>query len=116
MALENTVVQVDKILDTECRDLFFTAATRVFIHLHLREPGFDLGSVILPVPTEACQSDAEALKGPVEALVKRFPHIAAPSSLDSAEADDKEDDGSNADDEPPEDGASGGGGSSRFLP
>ncbi|KAE8807977.1 hypothetical protein D1007_15658 [Hordeum vulgare] len=51
VALEGAVVQVDKILDSDCRDLFFAAATRIFSHLHLREPGFDLGSVVLPVHT-----------------------------------------------------------------
>ncbi|KAE8794599.1 hypothetical protein D1007_30638 [Hordeum vulgare] len=69
VALENVVVQVDKILDSECRDLFFVAATRVFSHLYLREPGFDLGSVILPVPAEARHNAAEAVNGPMEALV-----------------------------------------------
>ncbi|KAI5013399.1 hypothetical protein ZWY2020_034511 [Hordeum vulgare] len=53
-------------------DLFFAAVTCVFSHLHLREPGFDLGSAILAVPVKARDCAAEAVKGPVEALVKRF--------------------------------------------
>ncbi|KAE8817854.1 hypothetical protein D1007_04476 [Hordeum vulgare] len=88
VALEGTIVQVDKILDSECRDLFFEAATRVFSHLHLHEPGFGFGSVILLVPIESCHSVAEAVKGPVEALVKRFSRIAVPSSPDATKADD----------------------------
>ncbi|KAI5012381.1 hypothetical protein ZWY2020_024515 [Hordeum vulgare] len=75
VALENAIVQVDKILDSECRDLFFAAATRVFTHLHLREPRFDLGSMILPVPTEVLHSTTEVVKGPVDALVKRFDRV-----------------------------------------
>ncbi|KAI5007515.1 hypothetical protein ZWY2020_051972 [Hordeum vulgare] len=110
--LENIVVQVDKIVDSKCRDLFFEAATRVFTHLHLREPGFDFTSVILPVPTEARHCAAEAVKGPAEALVKRFAHVAPASSPDAAEAGDGEDDTSDADDKPPKDGATGGGSSS----
>ncbi|KAI4995829.1 hypothetical protein ZWY2020_037917 [Hordeum vulgare] len=86
VVLEDAVVQVDKILDNKCRDLFFEAATRVFSHLLLREPGFDFYSVILPVPTVVRHTAAEAVKGPVEALVKRFAHVAAPSSPDAAEA------------------------------
>ncbi|KAE8810923.1 hypothetical protein D1007_12273 [Hordeum vulgare] len=53
-ALEEAVIQVDRILDNECRDLFFEATTRIFSHLHLHEPGFDLNSVIMPVPVKAC--------------------------------------------------------------
>ncbi|KAE8771014.1 hypothetical protein D1007_57165 [Hordeum vulgare] len=112
VVLENAIIQVDKILDNVCHDLFFEAATHVFSHLHLREPGFDFGSVILPVHTEARHSAAEAVKGPVEALLKRFARVAAPSSPDAAEDDDEEDDASDADDESPEDGASSGGSSS----
>ncbi|KAE8791158.1 hypothetical protein D1007_34416 [Hordeum vulgare] len=112
VGLENTVVQVDKILDSECCDLFFEAATRIFSHLHLRESGFDFGSVILQVPTEARHSATEAVKGPVEALMKRFARVATPSSPDVVEADDGEDDAFDADVKPLEDGATGGGGSS----
>ncbi|KAI4992057.1 hypothetical protein ZWY2020_041920 [Hordeum vulgare] len=65
VALEDAVIKVDKILDSECRDLFSEAATRVLSHLHLHEPGFDFGSVILPVPTEARDSTAEAVMGPM---------------------------------------------------
>ncbi|KAE8794604.1 hypothetical protein D1007_30643 [Hordeum vulgare] len=69
--LECAVVQLDKILNSECRDLFFAAATCVFSHLHLCEPGFDRGSVILPVPAEGHDHAAEAVKGLLEELVRR---------------------------------------------
>ncbi|KAE8810943.1 Far1 [Hordeum vulgare] len=79
-ALEAAVMQMDKILDSQCRDLFFAAATRVFSHLHLRDLGFDLTSVIVPVPAEARDCAAEAVKGPVEALVRRFVRVVPPLS------------------------------------
>ncbi|KAE8785289.1 hypothetical protein D1007_41035 [Hordeum vulgare] len=112
VALEKAVIQVNKILDSDCHDLFSEAATHVYSHLHLRDPGFEFNSLILLVPTDARDRAAEAMKGPVEALVKRFTRIAIPSSLDAIEADDGEDDATDADDKPPGDGASGGGGSS----
>ncbi|KAI4997610.1 hypothetical protein ZWY2020_052952 [Hordeum vulgare] len=112
MVLEDAVIQVDKILDIECRDLFSEAATRIFSHHHLREPGFDFNSMILPVPTEARDSTTEAAKGHVEALVKRFARVIDHSSPDVAEPDSREDDTTNADDKPPEDGATRRGGSS----
>ncbi|KAI4995816.1 hypothetical protein ZWY2020_037904 [Hordeum vulgare] len=112
VALEDTVIQVDNVLNSECRDLFSEATTRVFSHLHLREPGFDLGSRILLVSAEARDGAAEAVKGLVEALVKMFSRVVVPPSPDAAEADGEEDDATDADDKPPEDGAIGGGGSS----
>ncbi|KAI5001184.1 hypothetical protein ZWY2020_011143 [Hordeum vulgare] len=111
VALEVVIVQVDKILDSKCRDLFFTATNRVFSHLHLCEPRFDLSSVILPVPAEAVDRAAEAVKGPVEALVRRFARVTAPSSPGAAEADDGEDDASHINDQPPAEGATDGGSS-----
>ncbi|KAE8795340.1 hypothetical protein D1007_29769 [Hordeum vulgare] len=109
VALEDAVILVDKILESDCRDLFFEAATRIFSHLHLREPGFYFNSLILPVPTEARDSALEAVKGLVEPLVKRFAHAAVPPFLDAAEADDGEDDATDANDKPPDDGATGSG-------
>ncbi|KAE8803026.1 hypothetical protein D1007_21231 [Hordeum vulgare] len=58
-ALEAADTQMDKTLESECRDLFFVAATRFFSHLHLRDPGFDMNSVIVPVPPGACDRTAE---------------------------------------------------------
>ena len=68
--------------------------------------------MILSVPTEVHHSAAEAVKDPMEALVKRFAHVAAPSSPDAVEAAEGEDDTSHADDKPPEDGVTSGGNSS----
>ena len=53
--------------------------------------------MILPVPTEARDSAAEAVKGPVEALVRMFARAAPPSSVCGAEANDGEDDASDGD-------------------
>ncbi|KAI4987721.1 hypothetical protein ZWY2020_028479 [Hordeum vulgare] len=38
VALESTVVQVDKVLDSDYHDLFFAGATRVFSQIHLSTP------------------------------------------------------------------------------
>ncbi|KAE8776485.1 hypothetical protein D1007_50869 [Hordeum vulgare] len=76
--LEAVVAQTNKILESECRDLFFVAATRVFGHLHLRDPGFDLSTVIVPVPCGAHDRVTESVKGPVEALVRKFARVATP--------------------------------------
>ncbi|KAE8797259.1 hypothetical protein D1007_27503 [Hordeum vulgare] len=111
MALEDAVVEVDKILDSECRDLFFGAATHVFCHLRLREPGFDLGSVIPSVPAEARDRAAEAVKGPLEPLVKRLARVTALSSPDVAEANDGEDGASQINEQPRVEGAISGGSS-----
>ncbi|KAE8817007.1 hypothetical protein D1007_05200 [Hordeum vulgare] len=105
--LEAAVTQMDKILDSERRDLFFTAATRVFSHLRLCDPGFDLSFMIVPVPAEARDRAAEAVKGPVEALVKRFARVAPPLSPGTAGADDGEDDASDIHDQPPAEGVTG---------
>ncbi|KAE8812629.1 hypothetical protein D1007_10328 [Hordeum vulgare] len=112
VALEYVVNEVDKMLDSECRDLFSEATARVFSHLHPREPGFDFGSVILSVPTKANESTAEAVKGPVEALVKRFACVAVRSSRDVAEVDGGEGDATDDDDDDarPEGGVTGGSG------
>ncbi|KAE8791662.1 hypothetical protein D1007_33865 [Hordeum vulgare] len=110
-ALEAAITQMDMILDNECRDLIFTAATRVFSHLHLRDPGFDLISVIMPVPAEDRDRAAEAVKVPVDALVRRFARVAPPLSPGTAGADDGEDDASDVDDQPPAEGVTGGGSS-----
>ncbi|KAI4998955.1 hypothetical protein ZWY2020_054819 [Hordeum vulgare] len=107
VALEIAVVQVDKIMDSECRELFFAAATCVLSHIHLCKFGFHLSSVILSVPAEARDHAAKAVKGPVEALVRRFTRVAAPSSQGAAEADDASD----VDNQPPTEGATGGGSS-----
>ncbi|KAE8803179.1 hypothetical protein D1007_20949 [Hordeum vulgare] len=109
VALEDAVIQMDEVLNSECRDLFAEAATRVFSHLLLREPGFDFGSVILSVPAKARNGAAEAVKGLVEALVKRLARVAVPSSPDVADVDDGEDNTTGVDDKPPEDRAAGGG-------
>ncbi|KAE8780968.1 hypothetical protein D1007_45819 [Hordeum vulgare] len=77
-ALEAIVTQMDKTLESECRDLFFTVVTRVFSHLHLRDPGFDINSVILSVPPGAHDRAAESVKCPVEALVRKFARVAPP--------------------------------------
>ncbi|KAE8820565.1 hypothetical protein D1007_01309 [Hordeum vulgare] len=81
--LEAAVTQMEKTLERECRDLFIMATTHVFSRLHIRDPRFDLSSAIMPVPPGARDRAAESVKGPVEALVRKFARVAPPSSLDT---------------------------------
>ncbi|XP_037427309.1 protein SLOW WALKER 1-like [Triticum dicoccoides] len=46
--LEDGAQKVDNILEEECGDLFFVAATRVFSHLLHRDPTFDFNKVMAP--------------------------------------------------------------------
>lgn len=70
--LEGAAAKVDAILEGECHDLFFVAATRVFSHLHLPDPGFDFSTVVGPVPPEARAAAVEAVKGHVATLLGKF--------------------------------------------
>ena len=58
--------------EAEARVLSSAALTRVFSHLHLRDPTAHLDELLEPVDTEHCTAAAEAVKGQVEALLKRF--------------------------------------------
>ncbi|KAE8803533.1 hypothetical protein D1007_20610 [Hordeum vulgare] len=50
--LDATTKRVDSILEEECHDLFFIAASRDFSHLILRGPHFEFKGVMGPVPEE----------------------------------------------------------------
>lgn len=64
--------KVDGILEEECRDLFSMAATHVFSHLLLRNPGFNFSEVIGPVPEESRDVLVEAVESHVNALLGKF--------------------------------------------
>ena len=70
------------------------------------------GPVEVLVKRFAHDSIAEPVMDPVEALVKKFTRVAVPPSPDAAGADGGEDDATGANDKPREDGATDGGGSS----
>ena len=59
-------------VEGEARALSSSALTRVFSHLHLRDPDADLGVLLKPVDEERGTAAAEAVEGQVEALLKKF--------------------------------------------
>nr|XP_020158110.1 uncharacterized protein LOC109743428 [Aegilops tauschii subsp. strangulata] len=61
-ALEGIATGVDSMVEGECRARFTAAATRVFNHLHLREPSLDLSTLIEQVAPESRNTIVEAVK------------------------------------------------------
>jgi hypothetical protein len=96
-ALEDVAAGLASVLEEGCRALFTSAATRVFSHLHLRDPSFDLRALLEPVAPEARDATAEAMKKWVDDLLKKFLCIPDPAAAE-AEADGGEDGGSVIDD------------------
>ncbi|KAE8813169.1 hypothetical protein D1007_09676 [Hordeum vulgare] len=81
--LEGMAKKVDKLLEEECHDLFSVTATRIFIHLLLRDPHFKLEDMIGPVPEDARGDLAASIEAHVRMLLKVF-------SCDNDEEPDKE--------------------------
>ena len=80
-ALEDVVGGIGPMAEEEARVLFSAALTRVFSHLHLRDPATHLDEVLEPVDDEHCLAAATAMKGQVEALLKKLCAFApAPST------------------------------------
>ena len=71
-ALEDVVSGIGPMAEGEARVLSSAALTRVFSHLHLRDPAARLDELLEPVDDERCATAAEAVKGQVEALLKKF--------------------------------------------
>ena len=87
VALEGAATEVDSILEEECRSLFSAAVTRVFGHLYLQDPGFDFITVIRSIAPESRVAAEGAMKGHVDALLKKFlcvPDPEAPAAEDVA--------------------------------
>nr|XP_020199342.1 spindle pole body component 110-like [Aegilops tauschii subsp. strangulata] len=80
-ALEEVVSGIGPMAEAEARVLSSAALTRVFSHLHLRDPTARLDERLEPVDEEHCAAAAAAVKGHVEALLKKFHGFAlAPST------------------------------------
>ena len=77
---------IGPLVEGEARTLSSAALTRVFSHLHLRDPDTNLDELLEPVDDERCAAAAEAVKGQVEALLKKFRAFdPAPSTGGAAE-------------------------------
>nr|XP_020192045.1 translation initiation factor IF-2-like [Aegilops tauschii subsp. strangulata] len=71
-ALKDVVDRIGLMVEGEARALSSSALTHVFSHLHLHNPNADLGELLEPVEEGCCTAAAEAVKGQVEALLKKF--------------------------------------------
>nr|XP_020170213.1 chromosome partition protein Smc-like [Aegilops tauschii subsp. strangulata] len=108
-ALEDVVDGIGPMVEGEAHALSSSALTRVLSHLHLRDPNADLGVLLEPVDEERCTAAAKAVKGQVEALLKKLLTIdPAPPADGAADRATKSNDGDTADERKlPDDGARG---------
>ena len=85
-ALEEVVGGIGPLVEGEARTLSSAALTRVFRHLHLHDPDANFDELLELVHDERCAPAAEAVKGQVEALLKKFCALdPAPSAGGAAE-------------------------------
>ena len=74
-------------VEGEARALSSSALTRVFGHLHLRDPDVDLSALLEPMDEKHCTAAAEAVKDRVDALLNKFLAIdPAPPAEGTADA------------------------------
>ena len=84
--LEEVVDGVGPMAEAEARVLSSAALTRVFSHLHLRDPNACLDELLEPVAEDQYEAAAAAVQGQVEALLKKFRgFVSAPLSGDVAD-------------------------------
>ena len=85
-ALEEVVDGIGPMAEEEARVLSSAALTRVFSHLHLRDPSACLDELLEHVADDHCAAATVAVQGQVEALLKKFRGFAsAPLSGDAAD-------------------------------
>ena len=85
-ALEEVVDGLGPMAEAEAHVLSSAALTRVFSHLHLRDPNARLDKLLEPVAVDNCEAATAAVQGQVEALLKKFRgFISAPLSGDAAD-------------------------------
>ncbi|KAM3385786.1 hypothetical protein ACQJBY_009487 [Aegilops geniculata] len=82
--LEEVMSGIGPLAEVEARILSSAALTRVFSYLHLRDPAAHLNELLEPVDAEHCAAAAEAVKGQVEALLKRLRAFDPAPSTDGA--------------------------------
>ena len=72
--------------EAEARVLSSAVLTRVFSHLHLRDPSACLDELLEPVAEDQCEAATAAVQGHVKALLKKFRgFVSAPLSGDAAD-------------------------------
>ena len=80
-ALEEVVDGVGPMAEAEARILSSAALTRVFSHLHLRDPNTCLDELLEPVAEDQYEAGAAAVQDQVEALLEKFrSFVSAPLS------------------------------------
>ena len=85
-ALEEVVDGVGPMAEAEARVLSSATLTRVFSHLHLRDPNACLEELLEPMAEDDCEAAAAAVQGQVEALLGKFRGFASsPLSGDAAD-------------------------------
>ena len=85
-ALEEVVDGVSPMAEAEARVLSSAALTRVFSHLHLRDPNACLDELLEPVAEDQCEAAAAAMQDQVGALLGKFRGFASsPLSGDAAD-------------------------------
>nr|XP_020171538.1 MAP7 domain-containing protein 1-like [Aegilops tauschii subsp. strangulata] len=85
-ALEEVVEGIGPMAEAEARVLSSAALTRVFSHLHLRDPSAHLDELLEPVADEHCAAAAATVKGEVEAMLEKFRgFVLAPSTGDATD-------------------------------
>ena len=70
--LEETVQDLDSIVDEECRQLMSMAAMHAFSHISRIDPGFDFGRLLVPIPEELHLSLVNSVRDDVNAFVEAF--------------------------------------------
>ena len=83
-ALEEVVSGIGPMAEEEARILSSAALTRVFSHLHLRDPTACLDELLEPMADEHYTATAAAMKGQVEALLKKFRAFTSAPSIGGA--------------------------------
>ena len=71
-ALEEIVRGIGPMAEEEARVLSPAVLTRVFSHLHLRDPAARLDDLLEPVDEERAAATAAVVKGQVEALLEKL--------------------------------------------
>ena len=85
-ALEEVVDGLGPMAEVEARVLSSAARTRVFSHLHLRDPNARLDELLEPVAEDHCEAAVVDVEGQVEALLGRFRDLVSnPLSGDAAD-------------------------------